>query len=170
MAAGAVGSTAHSRGHVDPRDLDQWAPSLPKIPRNCSVATLENARYRVDGIATSDHSNEDRNFVLDGGNFQAFGVFDGHDGPRAAGFASNFFMELFHTTSWRKVATEGTKDISMALKEFFIAAEREFFQSIRCHIEDKKALQAVIPSVSHALCEIRTTSVELVLMFLKSFT
>lgn len=116
------------------------------------MATLENARYHLGGIPTSEHSNEDRHFVLEGDNFKAFAVFDGHDGPRAAGFASHYFMEYFNTDSWKTLARaspETQKDtIPLALKEFFKATEKEFFMSIRSVIEEKRTLQAIIPPVS----------------------
>lgn len=124
----------------------EWSPSLMRLPSNYSGATLENARYHVDGIPTSDHTNEDRHFALDGGDFQAFGVFDGHDGPRAAGFTSNFIMELFTTRSWKTIVSTGGMDIVQALPEFFRAAERDFFNGLRRYIEEKNALQAVIPA------------------------
>ena len=131
---------------VDQHDLE-WTPSMPREPSSCSVATLQNARYCLDHMPSSDHPNEDRHFSLEGGNFQALGVFDGHDGPRAAGFASNFLLELFNTTSWKKVAQSGHEHIPQALSEFFRATETEFFRSIRSSIREKEALQAVIPSV-----------------------
>ncbi len=141
-----------SRGALSPRSKtaishDDWTPSIARVPSNLSSATLENGRYHVDGIATSDHSNEDRNFSLDGGDFEAFAVFDGHDGPRAAGFASNFLMELFTSPSWKSVVASKPENITHALREFFKLTESEFFKSIRPIIEEKKALQAVIPSV-----------------------
>jgi len=81
-----------------------------------------------------------------------FAVFDGHDGPRAAGFASHYFMEYFSTDSWKTLARaspEAQKEnIPLALKEFFKATEKEFFMSIRSVIEEKRTLQAIIPPVS----------------------
>ena len=132
---------------VDQRDLKEWQPSIPKEPANCSVATLENARYRLDGIPKADHTNEDRHFVLDGGMYLAFGVFDGHDGPRAAGFASHYLMELFSTKSWKSVVEKGSENIPHVLKEFFRATENDFFKSIQASIDEKLSLQAIIPKV-----------------------
>ena len=146
-----------SRNHVDSHVLEEWAPARPREPTNYSAATLENARYCVDGIPTSDHPNEDRHFALDGGTYLAFGVFDGHDGPRVAGFASNYLMELFNTSSWKKIAENQDMDmIGQAMGEFFKATEKDFFKSISRSVLEKDSLQAVIPSVSerHSLCPI----------------
>ena len=126
-----------------------------------SVATLENARYQAHGIPRSEHPNEDRHLELEGENFKVFAVFDGHDGPRAAGFAANYFYEYFNTESWKSLITQRTQVqremIPDALKEFFRAAEKEFFNSIRPAIVEKQQLQRTIPSVSvhsvgRALC------------------
>lgn len=117
-----------------------------------SVATLENARYRPNEIPRSEHPNEDRHFHLEDDDCKVFGVFDGHDGPRAAGFASNYFMEYFSTESWKTIISLPPRvqkeQIPMALKEFFKAAEKQFFKSISSSIEEKKQLQRTIPSVS----------------------
>ena len=122
---------------------DDWTP--PGLtPENCSVSSLTNARYQLDEIPASDHPNEDRHFSLDGGTYQAFGVFDGHDGPRAAGFASNYMMELFNSSSWKRIQDS---DVPIALREFFTAADRDFFQSIKSSIDEKERIQAMIPPV-----------------------
>jgi TAK1-binding protein 1 len=100
----------------------------------------------------SEHPNEDRHFKLElvGENFKVYGVFDGHDGPRAAGYASNYFMEYFNSDSWKTLVRLPSQvrreQIPMALREFFKAAEKEFFNSIRPAIEERKQLQRTIPS------------------------
>ena len=123
----------------------------PFQPSETSVASLENARYRLGEVPHSEHPNEDRHFTLVDGHCRVFGVFDGHDGPRAAGFASNFFIQYFSSDSWKAVtslpARDQRKQIPMALREFFRAAEQEFFHSIRHPIEERKQLQRTIPSV-----------------------
>ena len=130
-----------SRAHTSQRD--DWTP--PGLtPGHCSVSSLTNARYQLDEIPSSDHPNEDRYFSLDGGTYQAFGVFDGHDGPRAAGFASNYMMELFNSSSWKRIQDS---DVPIALREFFTAADRDFFQSIKSSIDEKERIQAMIPPV-----------------------
>ena len=134
--------TYPSRGQMGQQD--SWTP--PGLtPRNCSVSSLTNARYHLDAIPMSDHPNEDRHFSLDGGTYQVFGVFDGHDGPRAAGFASNYMMELFNSSSWKRIHNS---DVPIALREFFTAADKDFFLSIKSSTDEKERLQAMIPPVS----------------------
>lgn len=122
----------------------EWTPSKFREPHNCSVASLENARYHLDGIPTSDHPNEDRHFAIEGNNFCTFGVFDGHDGPKAAGFASNYILEVFNSPSWQRIEA---RDIPLALEEFFKTTDKEFFRSIKSSIDEKEALQSMIPPV-----------------------
>lgn len=126
-------------------DLEQVGPSLPP---GASVATLENARYQISGPPTSDHANEDRFFAMEGGDFQVMAVFDGHDGARAAGFASNYILGLFYTQSWQHLAHRGQQNIPHALKEFFLAAEKDFFSSIKHYTREFQEVQASIPAVS----------------------
>ncbi len=128
-----------------------WTPSVVvKTPVNYSAASLENARYHVGGPPRADHSNEDRDFALEGDGFQVFAVFDGHDGPRAAGFASNYFMEHFQSSSWQRVVPRDSRAVQTALQEFFRSTEADFFRSIQPFIDEKNTLQAVIPPVSLA--------------------
>lgn len=155
--------THYSQGHAPPTSrgvssrqttpvsgVEDWTPSAMRVPTGFSAATLENGRYRVNDVPTSDHSNEDRQFALDGDNFQVFAVFDGHEGPRAAGFASNYFVQLFSSDSWKRLVARksASKDILKALGEFFKSTEKDFFKSIKPIIDEKNALQAVIPPVS----------------------
>lgn len=125
---------------------------IPPQKSASSVATLENARYIKNDIPRSEHPNEDRHFFLEGEDFKVFGVFDGHDGPRAAGFASNYFIEYFNTDSWKSLVSLPPQfqreQIPMALREFFKAAEKEFFCSIRSSIDERNQLQRTIPAVS----------------------
>ena len=145
-------SLEHKGHHSLP---DTPAVHMPPQHSATSVATLENARYRLGEVPRSEHPNEDRHFVLENDDCKVFGVFDGHDGPRAAGFASNYFIEYFSTESWRSIISlppsVQRKQIPMALTEFFKAAEKEFFKSIRSSIEEKKQLQRTIPSVSYTM-------------------
>lgn len=144
--------------------LQRSAPNLPTqqytnaIPHfisraSCSQATLENARYSLQLAPLADHTNEDRHFALEGPNYKVFGVFDGHDGPRAAGFASNYMMQLFDTTSWISVVKNGNSSIiHEALVEFFRATEKDFFKSIQRYIDEKEITQRRIPSVCTHAC------------------
>ena len=128
---------------------DDWSPSVHKTVPECSSATLENARYTPDGYPRSDHDNEDRHFVFDGNDYQVLGVFDGHDGGRAAGFASNYMRELFDMDSWKTVIGNRDQDsmIPQVLAEFFKATDREFFRSIEKDIEWKEIYTSLIPEV-----------------------
>ena len=100
--------------------------------------------------------------MLKGDNYDVFAVFDGHDGPRAAGFASHALMDMFNSESWKSLtrsSLEAQKEnIPLALKEFFKETEKQFFRGIRSTIEEKRSLQAIIPPVSrvlkHMLCQI----------------
>ena len=91
--------------------------------------------------------------MLKGDNYKVFAVFDGHDGPRAAGFASHALMDMFNSESWKSVTSaplETQKEnIPLALTEFFKETDNQFFRSIRSAIEEKRSLQAIIPPVSH---------------------
>lgn len=133
----------------------QYRSNIPHFigKANCSQATLENARYSLDKAPMADHPNEDRYFSLAGPNYKVFGVFDGHDGSRAAGFASNYMMQLFDTPSWTNISRQGNpRIVEEALGEFFRATEKDFFRSIQGHINEKEALQSRIPPVGLSLC------------------
>ena len=116
-------------------------------PKNSSTATLENERYQLDDFGIRDHENEDRSFAIDGASFQVFGVLDGHDGCKAAGFASNYMAEMFSTQSWRKIMNS-TDAIPDMMRELFTAADRDFFKSVDKHVRERKRLQDRIPQVS----------------------
>ena len=139
-----------SRGQPEQRGYE-WTPPGLRKPRNCSVASLENAHYHLDGVPTSDHPNEDRHFALEGDNFCSFGVFDGHDGPKAAGFASNYLLEVsnyllevFNSPTWNRLEA---RDIPLALEDFFKTTDKEFFRSIKSSTDEAEALQSMIPPV-----------------------
>ena len=141
--------SAPERRRVKKDDSDsEWSPYVVRKPSNYSEATVENARYRPGGEPTSDHQNEDRFFSLEQENSTVFAVFDGHDGSRAVGFVSSIYMEYFKTDSWKNVTAFYMTEVEEALREFFRAAETEFFKNIRSYTLEKNRLQAVIPKVS----------------------
>ncbi len=109
----------------------------------CSMATVENARYSVDGPPLADHPNEDRHFALKGDKFITWCVFDGHNGSRAAEFAYNYLLKRLCQPSW--MSTVKQADIGEALKDMFMDTEKEFFDKMKDHIERKKELQSKIP-------------------------
>lgn len=146
---GCRGDPGPSFGQSNIDLVDSWTPTIPKKVLECSSATLENARYQLNGFSSSDHSNEDRYFVHEGDGFQTLGVFDGHDGVKAAGFASNFMMGLFQAQSWKTVVANPNKKslLSMVFEEFFTTTDKEFFRSIKKDIEMKEVFTARIPEV-----------------------
>ena len=115
---------------------------------SCSQASLENERYSLERGGSSDHPNEDRYFATKGPGYKIFAVFDGHEGPRAAGFASNYMMQLFDTPSWSHIVRQDNPAIICeALHEFFRTTENDYFKSIQPFIDEKERLQKKIPSV-----------------------
>lgn len=119
------------------------------LRKHFSTATLENERYSLDGIARPDHENEDRSFHHEELDYVVFGVFDGHDGSRASGFASAYMRSLFDMQSWRSILGNPNTDIMrQAMGEFFRDTEKEFFKSIQKFIDEKDRLQQAIPQVS----------------------
>lgn len=146
---GSLGEPGPGSRNQPPISLDtNWEPSVPRTPENCSSSTLENARYSLDSDPRPDHPNEDRYFALENRSFKVFAVFDGHDGGRAAGFASSYMRELFHAVSWERALASGGEVVPQALEQFFKATEREFFKGIQPIISEVQSLKSVIPSVS----------------------
>lgn len=152
-------SSEYQRAHTIPGpSVASWSSKLHNktINSTCSSATLENCRYKLKGEPQSDHENEDRHFTMYKNNTQIFGVFDGHDGSRAVGFASNYMMEFFDMDSWKKVVetveTDETGEtglgVESALREFIIDTDSAFFKSIARGIELKEVYTALIPPVS----------------------
>jgi serine/threonine protein phosphatase PrpC len=80
---------------------------------------------------------------------QVFAVFDGHDGSRAAGFASSYMLPVFNMLSWEKiVANANSSIVNEFLSELFKDTEIDFFKSIERFILEKESLQMRIPQVS----------------------
>ncbi|ROT73692.1 Mitogen-activated protein kinase kinase kinase 7-interacting protein 1 [Penaeus vannamei] len=79
-----------SLGMTGMRNNDTWTDGLP-ICKLSGVGMSANQMYREDGTPCSEHEYEDRSihFCLDRENHTyLYGVFDGHDGAKAAYFAS----------------------------------------------------------------------------------
>ncbi len=130
---------------------DDIEDSIPKCPSGemCSQATVENARYSLDSQPSSDHPNEDRHFAVEGENFSVWCVFDGHNGSRAAGFASNYLLKLLHQQFWKHIVKRADSAIICeALSGLFLDTEKQFFDNMEKYIERKKQLQDRIPPVS----------------------
>lgn len=139
-----------SRSHYPPSSLESthWEPNIQRIPANCSLSTLENARYSLESDPKPDHPNEDRHFALENRTFKVFAVFDGHDGGRAAGFTSYYMRQLFSAVSWERAVMTGGEIIAQAMDQFFRTTDKEFFNSIRQYISEVQSLKSVIPPVS----------------------
>lgn len=54
--------------------------------KTSGVGFLTNQRYREDGGRREEHEFEDRSFHFNVDSTYLYGVFDGHDGARAADF------------------------------------------------------------------------------------
>ena len=134
---------------------DDSEPSIPRYPGGdvCSQDTVENARYSLDKPPSSDHPNEDRHFAVEGDKFKVLCVFDGHDGSRAAGFASNYLLKLLHQRFWMNIVDKADSSvICEALQVLFLDTEEKFFGSIENFIQQKKRLQEKIPQVGFSYC------------------
>lgn len=127
---------------------------IPQSPNGeyCSQATLENARYSLDTIPMSDHSNEDRFFAVESTGFKVFCVCDGHNGSRASGFASNYLMKMFYKEFWKKLVSNPNcrSIVCEALLAIFMDTEKEFFKSIERYVKEKDLLQSKIPQVRNS--------------------
>lgn len=65
---------------------ETWTDAL-SVCKASGVGFLTNQRYREDGGRREEHEFEDRSFHFNVDGTCLYGVFDGHDGPRAADFA-----------------------------------------------------------------------------------
>lgn len=64
---------------------ETWTDDLP-VCKTSGVGFLTNQRYREDGARREEHEFEDRSFHFNVDSTYLYGVFDGHDGARAADF------------------------------------------------------------------------------------
>ena len=142
------GPSSQGRYPLTSLESTHWEPCVQRTPANCSLSTLENARYSLESEPKPDHPNEDRHFALENRTFKVFAVFDGHDGGRAAGFASYYMRQLFSAVSWERAVTTGGEIIAQAMDQFFRTTDKEFFSSIRQYITEVQSLKSVIPPVS----------------------
>ncbi|KAG7168653.1 TGF-beta-activated kinase 1 and MAP3K7-binding protein 1-like [Homarus americanus] len=132
-----------SLGMTGLRNNDTWTDGLP-ICKLSGVGMSANQMYREDGTPCSEHEYEDRSihFCLDHENgTYLYGVFDGHDGAKAAYFASQRMpAELSFEQLTGKTSSEEVKEV---FRDAFLAVENAFLESIdpkiaeRTHILDK---------------------------------
>ena len=104
-----------------------WTDDLPVCVR-CGYGSSTNQIYRQDGVRRESHEFEDRSFhfSLEGGSL--YGVFDGHDGHKAAHFAEQRMpAELLLGQLVDKTTDDQVKDV---LLQAFEAVEKGFFESI----------------------------------------
>ncbi|KAK3851649.1 hypothetical protein Pcinc_041719 [Petrolisthes cinctipes] len=127
------------------RNNDTWTDGLP-ICKLSGVGMSANQMYREDGTPCSEHEYEDRSihFCLDRENSTfLYGVFDGHDGAKAAYFASQRMpAELSFEQLTGKTTEEEVKEV---FREAFLAVENAFLESIDPKIAERTQLLDKIP-------------------------
>ncbi|XP_050722481.1 TGF-beta-activated kinase 1 and MAP3K7-binding protein 1-like [Eriocheir sinensis] len=134
-----------SLGMTGIRNNDTWTDGLP-ICKLSGVGMSANQMYREDGTPCSEHEYEDRSihFCLDQPNgTYLYGVFDGHDGAKAAYFASQRMpAELSFEQLTGKTSEEEVKEV---FREAFLAVENAFLESIDPKIAERTQLLDKIP-------------------------
>lgn len=134
-----------SLGMTGIRNNDTWTDGLP-ICKLSGVGMSANQMYREDGTPCSEHEYEDRSihFCLDQQNgTYLYGVFDGHDGAKAAYFASQRMpAELSFEQLTGKTTEEEVKEV---FREAFMAVENAFLESIDPKIAERTQLLDKIP-------------------------
>ncbi|KAK7079552.1 PHOsphatase [Halocaridina rubra] len=134
-----------SLGMSGMRNNDTWTDGLP-ICHLSGVGMSANQMYREDGTPCSEHEFEDRSihFCLDRDNSTyLYGVFDGHDGAKAAYFASQRMpAELSFEQLTDKTTEEDVKEV---FREAFISVENAFLESIDPKIAERTQLLDKIP-------------------------
>ncbi|XP_022312975.2 TGF-beta-activated kinase 1 and MAP3K7-binding protein 1-like [Crassostrea virginica] len=123
-----------------------WTDDLPVCPLS-GVGFSTNQIYREDGIRREEHEFEDCSFhfkfKMHDEDCYLYGVFDGHDGSRAANFAAQRMpAELLLGQLSGKTSDEDIKDL---LNQAFIAVEKSFFESIDHIFAEKTTIQLQLP-------------------------
>lgn len=104
---------------------------------------MTNQRYREDGGRREEHEFEDRSFHFNVDDTYLYGVFDGHDGPRASDFTvQRLPAELL---LGQLTANMSDEQIKAVLRQAFIAVEKGFFQSLDDALAEKTELQLQMP-------------------------
>ncbi|ROT67702.1 TGF-beta-activated kinase 1 and MAP3K7-binding protein 1 [Penaeus vannamei] len=134
-----------SLGMTGMRNNDTWTDGLP-ICKLSGVGMSANQMYREDGTPCSEHEYEDRSihFCLDRENHTyLYGVFDGHDGAKAAYFATQRMpAELSFEQLTGKTTEEEVKEV---FREAFLSVENAFLESIDPRIAERTQLLDKIP-------------------------
>ncbi|KAF7382415.1 TGF-beta-activated kinase 1 and MAP3K7-binding protein 1-like isoform X2 [Vespula maculifrons] len=120
-----------------------WTDDLP-VCKQSGVGFSTNQIYREDGYRQEEHPFEDRSFhcKYDDTTF-LYGVFDGHEGTKAANFAmQRMAAEILLGQLTGKSTDEEVKEV---LRQAFIAVERGYLDSIGDLLAERTSLQFDIP-------------------------
>ncbi|XP_015513997.1 TGF-beta-activated kinase 1 and MAP3K7-binding protein 1 [Neodiprion pinetum] len=120
-----------------------WTDDLP-VCKQSGVGFSTNQIYREDGGRQEDHPFEDRSFHCryDDSTF-LYGVFDGHEGTKAATFAlQRMAAEILLGQLSGKSTDEEVKEV---LRQAFITVERGYLDSIGDILAERASLQFDIP-------------------------
>ncbi|XP_037090762.1 TGF-beta-activated kinase 1 and MAP3K7-binding protein 1-like [Pollicipes pollicipes] len=141
--------TASSGPHLPLQSLPQqqssWTDDLP-VCNNSGVGYETNKAYRRDGYRTQEHTQEDYSFHFElDTDLCLYGVFDGHDGSRAAHFAQ---QRMPAELSFGQLTRRGSSDesVCVALQQAFLAVEKGFFEMIDEALAQRAMLLSEIPA------------------------
>ncbi|XP_012280880.1 TGF-beta-activated kinase 1 and MAP3K7-binding protein 1 [Orussus abietinus] len=121
-----------------------WTDDLP-VCKQSGVGFSTNQIYREDGYRQEEHPFEDRSFHChyDDSTF-LYGVFDGHEGTKAANFAlQRMAAEILLGQLNGKTLDEEIKEV---LRQAFITVERGYLDSIGDLLAERASLQFDIPA------------------------
>ncbi|XP_066582091.1 TGF-beta-activated kinase 1 and MAP3K7-binding protein 1-like [Prorops nasuta] len=120
-----------------------WTDDLP-VCKQSGVGFSTNQIYREDGYRQEEHPFEDRSFHCHYDDFTyLYGVFDGHEGMKAANFAmQRIAAEILLGQLNGKFTDEEVKEV---LRQAFIAVEKGYLDSIGDLLAERTSLQCDIP-------------------------
>lgn len=105
-----------------------WTDDIP-VCKFSGIGFSYNQVYREDGNQQGDHSFEDKSYhykISDSG--YLYGVFDGHEGSRAADFCSQHMAAELLLGQLTDVKTE--EDVKDILRQAFTSVERSYLGAI----------------------------------------
>ncbi|XP_051162943.1 TGF-beta-activated kinase 1 and MAP3K7-binding protein 1-like [Leptopilina boulardi] len=120
-----------------------WTDDLP-VCKQSGIGFSTNQIYREDGCRQEEHPFEDRSFHFrcDDSTF-LYGVFDGHEGTKAASFAlQRMAAEILLGQLNGKNNDDEVREV---LRQAFIAVERGYLDSIGDILAERASLQFDIP-------------------------
>jgi len=129
-----------------PQQQSSWTDDLP-VCNNSGVGYETNKAYRRDGYRTQEHSQEDYSyhFELDP-DLCLYGVFDGHDSPRAAHFAQQRMPAELSFGQLSRRGGSADESVRAALQQAFLAVEKGFFETIDEALAQRAMLLSEIPA------------------------